>query len=76
MGRKRIIALGGGIIALVVAAGIILRSECREKMSKELFSFRRLYIYIYIDIFMMNRVRNILFSLIKIKLCKTNTAKL
>lgn len=74
MGRKRIIALGGGIIALVVAAGIILRSECREKMSKELFSFRRLYIYIYI--FMMNRVRNILFSLIKIKLCKTNTAKL
>lgn len=48
MGRKRIIALGGGIIALVVAAGIILRSECREKMSKELFSFRRLYIYIYI----------------------------
>lgn len=47
MGRKRIIALGGGIIALVVAAGIILRSECREKMSKELFSFRRLYIYIY-----------------------------
>lgn len=72
MGRKRIIALGGGIIALVVAAGIILRSECREKMSKELFSFRRLYI----DIFMMNRVRNILFSLIKIKLCKTNTAKL
>lgn len=44
MGRKRIIALGGGIIALVVAAGIILRSECREKMSKELFSFRRIYI--------------------------------
>lgn len=32
MGMKRIIALGGGIIALVVAAGIILRSECREKM--------------------------------------------
>ena len=27
MGRKRIIALGGGIIALVVAAGIILRSD-------------------------------------------------
>lgn len=51
MGRKRIIALGGGIIALVVAAGIILRSECREKMSKELFSFRRLYIYIYIYIY-------------------------